>query len=165
MRERTRLQSRLRWHLHELDPELQIRSRGLRSQRVVAHVAAFLDGRDGLLARIARALLERIGELNLRARELEREIARTVGVLAPTLPAIPGCDALTAAKIVGETAGVDRFRLKPPTRAGTGPHRNLSGRAIAHASDSHGPAIVKSTAPCTASPSPRRGTQASDTST
>jgi len=32
--------------------------------------------------------------------------------LAPSLLAIPGCGPLTAAKIVGETAGVRRFRSK-----------------------------------------------------
>ena len=32
--------------------------------------------------------------------------------LAPSLLKIPGCGALTAAKIVGETAGVQRFRSK-----------------------------------------------------
>jgi len=35
-----------------------------------------------------------------------------VSALAPALIAIPGCGPLTAAKIVGETAGVDRFRSK-----------------------------------------------------
>ena len=32
--------------------------------------------------------------------------------MAPALLAIPGCGPLTAAKIVGETAGVDRFKSK-----------------------------------------------------
>jgi transposase len=32
--------------------------------------------------------------------------------MAPALLAIPGCCALTAAKILGETAGVDRFKSK-----------------------------------------------------
>ena len=32
--------------------------------------------------------------------------------MAPALLAIPGCGALTAAKILGETAGVDRFKSK-----------------------------------------------------
>lgn len=33
-----------------------------------------------------------------------------VSVLAPTLLAICGCGALTAAKILGETAGIERFK-------------------------------------------------------
>lgn len=112
VRERTRLQSRLRWHLHELDPAFHVRSRGLRSRKGVALVSAFLAGRDGLVARIARELLERVAELNDRARDLEREITRIVTALAPSLLQIPGCGALMAAKIVGETAGAERFRSK-----------------------------------------------------
>jgi transposase len=32
--------------------------------------------------------------------------------MAPTLIGVPGCGALTAAKILGETAGVERFKSK-----------------------------------------------------
>jgi transposase len=53
-----------------------------------------------------------VRELNQRARELERQITLLVIRLAPSLLTIPGCGALTAAKIVGETAGVGRFRSK-----------------------------------------------------
>src|SRR5262249_41958886 len=41
---------------------------------------------------------------------LEREISALVEKLAPTLLAVCGCGALTAAKILGETAGIERFR-------------------------------------------------------
>jgi len=51
-------------------------------------------------------------ELTLKVNELERQIVRLVGQLAPTLMALPGCGGLSAAKIVGETAGVRRFRSK-----------------------------------------------------
>src|SRR5206468_11578695 len=43
VRERTRIQSRIRWHLHEIDPSLHVRSRGLRSQKVVDRVIAQLQ--------------------------------------------------------------------------------------------------------------------------
>jgi transposase len=112
VRERTRIQSRIRWHLHELDPTLEVRSRGLRSQRVVDRVVDQLRDREGTVAAIARELLARVRELNQRARELERQITLLVIRLAPSLLTIPGCGALTAAKIVGETAGVARFRSK-----------------------------------------------------
>src|SRR5690606_24814442 len=101
VRERTRIQSRIRWHLHELDPELHVRSRGLRSQRVVDGLDAELATREGLLASLTRELLARVRELNRRALELEHEIRRFVIRLAPSLLDIPGCGALTAAKIVG----------------------------------------------------------------
>ena len=43
-----------------------------------------------------------------------------VSTMAPALIAIPGCGAITAAKIVGETAGVDRFRSKDAFARHTG---------------------------------------------
>lgn len=112
VRERTRIQSRIRWHLHELDPTLVVRSRGLRSQRVVDQVTEQLAGLEGTIVEILREQLARVRELNQRALELERQIMLLVIRLAPSLLAIPGCGALTAAKIVGETAGVRRFRSK-----------------------------------------------------
>lgn len=112
VRERTRVQARVRWHLLELDPSLRVRPRGLRSQRVVGQVESHLADRTGLLVQIARELLGRIRELNQRALDLEREITQLVRRLAPSLLQIPGCGALTAAKIVGETAGAARFSSK-----------------------------------------------------
>jgi transposase len=112
VRERTRIQSRIRWHLHELDPTLVVRSRGLRSQRVVDQVTEQLAGLEGTIVEIVREQLARVRELNQRALELERQIMLLVIRLAPSLLAIPGCGALTAAKIVGETAGARRFRSK-----------------------------------------------------
>ncbi|MEO6089526.1 MAG: transposase, partial [Umezawaea sp.] len=44
--ERTKVINRLRWHLHELDPQLIIPPRGLRSYRTMDTVAARLDGLD-----------------------------------------------------------------------------------------------------------------------
>jgi transposase len=61
---------------------------------------------------ICREQLERLRELNRRINELEREITPLIRALAPTLLAIPGCGALTAAKLLGETAGAQRFRSK-----------------------------------------------------
>ncbi len=44
--------------------------------------------------------------------ELTDEITSLISILAPALIAVPGCGALTAAKILGETAGADRLRSK-----------------------------------------------------
>jgi transposase len=110
--ERTRLQSRIRWHLHEIAPDLDVPARGLKLQHVVERVAARLADLDGLIAAICREQLDRVRELNRRINELEREITPLIRELAPTLLTIPGCGALTAAKLVGETAGAQRFRSK-----------------------------------------------------
>jgi transposase len=53
--ERTRIQNRLRWHLHELDPALDVPGRGLRRYRVIAELAEQLAVFDGIVARLARA--------------------------------------------------------------------------------------------------------------
>jgi len=72
-----------------------------------------LLGVGGPVASIARELIVRIRKLSLRANSLEREIdIRLVQQIAPHLLALAGCGPLSAAKIVGEVAGVTRFRSR-----------------------------------------------------
>jgi transposase len=52
----------------------------------------------------------RCRSLTIEIGKLEREITELVETLTPTLLAICGCGPLTAAKILGETAGVERFK-------------------------------------------------------
>jgi len=109
--ERTRIIARLRWHLHELDPGWNPPAKLDRASaftRIDAHLAAF----DGLVAELASRLVEHIRRLTTEIDELTDQITTTITSLAPTLLAIVGCGPLTAAKILGETAGVDRFRTK-----------------------------------------------------
>src|SRR5579864_198874 len=107
--ERTRIQNRLRWHLHELEPGYEVTPRSLDRQVVIAEVAAWLKDRRGIVAEIARELTGRLGAMTERINALERRIAALVRRLAPTLLALPGCGALSAAKLVAETADVNRF--------------------------------------------------------
>ena len=100
----------MRWFLHELD--LEVASRGLRRQSLVADLLIELDQFDGVVARLTRELLERCQELNGQITILEHELRDLVRRLAPSLLAVPGCGVLSAALIVGETAGVHRFRDK-----------------------------------------------------
>src|SRR5918999_967245 len=53
--------------------------------------------------------LHRIRELSQTIKALEAEIAQLVAQLAPPLLSEPGFGPLTAAKLVGEIAGADRF--------------------------------------------------------
>ena len=109
--DRTDHECRLRWHLHELG----IAEPGARTlDRVVVQdrLAAALAGRPEPVARIARDLVERIRELSIAIRALAREIEGLAASLAPSLLALPGAGGLTAGKIVGETAGMTRFRSK-----------------------------------------------------
>jgi len=110
--ERTQVVNRLRWHLHELDPELAVPSRGLRRYCVIDDLAGRLEEFDGVVARIARELLTRCRQLTVRINELEGELRRLVRRLSPSLLAVPGCGVLSAATIAGETAGARRFRSK-----------------------------------------------------
>jgi transposase len=110
--QRTRICSQLRWHLHELDPELDIPSRGLRRRCVQDKIERHLAGMQGVVAQIARELLARCRELTVRINQLESQLKKLVETMAPELLEIPGCGVLGAATIIGETAGVRRFRTK-----------------------------------------------------
>jgi transposase len=108
--ERTRIQSRLRWRLHELDPELSIPLRALNRRKWLEAATRRLDELGpSLQARLAGAELERCVALTASIDALERELEARVSAEAPELLALPGCGPLTAAKLVGEIAGVERF--------------------------------------------------------
>jgi transposase len=135
--ERTRVICRLRWHLHELDPAWEPKKRSLDRISALDQVEARIAGRDGTVARLARALTSRCRELTAQINDLTTELTALVSVQAPALTAIPGCGVLTAAKILGETAGVDRFRSKDayarhngtaplPVWSSNKPHHRLS---------------------------------------
>lgn len=108
--ERTRMHNRLRWHLHELDPAASPALRSLNRQGVLSRLEQQLATVPGVVARLARELVARISALTVTINNLEREIGCLVRPLAPTLLALLGCGVLTAAKLVGETADVRRFR-------------------------------------------------------
>jgi transposase len=110
--ERTRAQNRLRWHLHELDPGSEPVARSLDRTVVLVALERDLAAAPGTVGRLARELVVRIRELTATINDLEREIGRLVSNLAPSLLALVGCGPLTAAKLVGETAGIGRFRSR-----------------------------------------------------
>src|SRR5439155_14175062 len=108
--ERTRIQQRLRWHLHELDPGFELPAGCLDRRCWLDRLGRRLARREQTVqVRIARELVARCNQLSRRERELERELGGLVHAQAPALLELPGCGVLTAAKLVGETAGVGRF--------------------------------------------------------
>lgn len=110
--ERTRMINRLRWHLHEIDSQWEPKARSLDRRRTYDTVQQHLQGVPGLVARLARNLLDRMRLLTEEINQIEKELTELVQVSAPALTAITGCGPLTAAKILGETAGVARFKSK-----------------------------------------------------
>jgi transposase len=110
--ERTRIQCRIRWHLHELLPGVEVAPRSLRRLHVLDELEDRLKNIAGTVASICRELLVRSRELTIRANELEREITKLIRQIAPSLLELDGCGVLSAVKIVGEVAGVDRFSSK-----------------------------------------------------
>ncbi len=131
--ERTRHEQRLRWFLVEL-AVAEPAPRSLGRAVAQATLASALAGRTEPVARFARDLLDRIIELSSTIRALEHEIETLVRTQAPTLLALSGCGALTAAKIIGEAAGISRFRSKEAfaRHNGSAPVPVWSGNVVRH---------------------------------
>jgi transposase len=131
--ERTRHEQRLRWFLVEL-AVAEPAPRSLGRTVVQAMLTTALADRTEPVARFARDLLARIVELSATIRILEHEIEGLVRGSAPTLLALPGCGALTAAKIIGEAAGISRFRSKEAfaRHNGSAPIPVWSGNVVRH---------------------------------
>jgi transposase len=108
--ERTRMINRLRWHIHRIDPTVDPAPKALRRAKTRAQLAAWSEPLTGIDAEIARDVLADIDRTTPVIDQLEHRISRLVADVAPALLAMPGCGPLTGAKIVGETAGVARFR-------------------------------------------------------
>jgi transposase len=137
IRERVRWINRLRWHLVTIAPELeaQIRPEALRGPRVCARLTRQLARlAPGPQLRVARLMLKRITEIVREERALVTELTALIDAHAPQLLAQPGCGPVTAAIIIGRTAGAQRF----PTdghfarHAGTAPIPASSGKTQRH---------------------------------
>jgi transposase len=138
--ERTAKQNRLRWHLHELDPAIDPKSRGLDRVSELDRVEQCLQqltdlpGAAATVRRLALELLADIRALTARAKALEKELRALTVAQAPQLLELPGCGVLTAAKILGETANPGRFRSEAcfAMHAGVAPIPASSGRTDRH---------------------------------
>jgi transposase len=134
-------QRRLRWHLHDLFDDLQIPAGALDREVWLEKIARRLARCEQTVrVRIAREQVRLIRDATRRIRALEREISQLVELEAPQLLAEIGCGPLTAAKLVGEIAGANRFATDAQLAraAGVAPIPVSSGRHDRHRLDRGG---------------------------
>jgi transposase len=139
--ERRRAQQRLRWHLHELDPLLGVPAGALDRPVWLDRVARKLARREQTLqVRIARELVGRCRALTRAILELERELVAMTAQTAPALLELPGCGAVTAAKLLAEIGPIDRFQTDAQLarHGGVAPLEASSGRVRRHRLDRGG---------------------------
>jgi transposase len=134
-------QQRLRWHLHDLWPEFEIPAGALDTDKWLGKASRRLArAGQSTRVRVARELVRQIAARSTRIRELEAELAALVGSYAPQLLAERGCGPLTAAKLIGEIAGADRFATdaKLARTSGSAPIPASSGNTNRHRLDRGG---------------------------
>ena len=135
--ERTRMVNRLRWHLLELCPELEasLKRKALNQPRTLDRVDRQLRKLPaGARVRIAREQISDLRGLNRGIERLAAELAELVTAHRPRLLAEYGCGALTAAILIGHTAGNERFRSEAAfaLQTGTAPIPCSSGKRTQH---------------------------------
>ena len=108
--ERTRVQCRLRWLLHDRWPELELPigclDRLVWLERLTRRLARAEQAAD---VRVMRHQVRRLRELVREAGALERELGELVRAQQPALLKLPGVGVLSAAKLIAEIAGIERF--------------------------------------------------------
>jgi transposase len=111
--ERTRMQSRLRWHLVQLSPELEasLRPSALSHTRELDRVERRLRRLPVTVrAQVARELVSKIRKLTREIDALKQELLELIKAQRPWLLEETGCGALVAAIMIGRTAGAKRFK-------------------------------------------------------
>jgi transposase len=139
--QRRRTQQRLRWHLFQLDPTYVVPLRMLGRASHLERVSRWLARRDQeLQVRLARELFSNCRSLNRAVAELDEELEQRVNETAPGLLELPGCAAVTAAKLLAEIGPIDRFKsdAQLARHGGVAPLEASSGRTQRHRLDRRG---------------------------
>jgi transposase len=139
--ERRRVHQRLRWHLHQLDPTFEVPLRMLARNSHLERVSRWLARQEQeLQVRLARELVAHCRSLNRTIAALDQELEQRTAQLAPALLELPGCGALTAAKLLAEIGPVGRFRsdAQLARHSGVAPLEASSGRIQRHRLDRGG---------------------------
>lgn len=106
--QRVGMMHRIYGRVHLIDPSRRTPT-GLDSRGPREALGAFLRTRTGLLAELARDELDDLEYLSRRIDSLTLRIVHRVDDLESSLLGLVGCGHLTAAKLIGEAANVDRF--------------------------------------------------------
>jgi transposase len=141
VRMRTALNNDLLWHLHDLWPEQTLPGSALLSKKWTSRIARRLGHAEQTArVRIARDELQQMRFLSRSIETLEQELAELVAQVAPQLLAEPGFGPLTAAKLIGEVAGAQRFTsdAKLARAGGIAPIPISSGKTNRHRLDRGG---------------------------
>jgi transposase len=139
--ERRRTQQRLRWHLHELDPTLVVPLRRLDRASHLERVGRWLARREqDVQVRIARELVARCRSLTRTIEDLNQELEQRAATVAPALLELPGCGAITAAKLLAEIGPISRFKTDAQLarHSGVAPLEASSGKNQRHRLDRGG---------------------------
>ena len=139
--ERRRMQQRLRWHLHQLDPSLVVALRMLGRTNHLERVGRWLARQpEAVQVRIARELVTRCRSMNKTISELDQELEQRTDQIAPELLEVPGCGPLTAAKLLAEIGPLDRFKTDAQLarHSGVAPLQASSGKVQRHRLDRGG---------------------------
>jgi transposase len=133
--ERTRIQTRLRWHLHDLELGTDVPPKALDRFKWLDRLAAELATAPATVqTSIAADLVGRCHSMTVEINRIEREIVSLMERIAPQLLAVPGCGPLIAARLVGETGGASRFKGEAAfaMHVGTAPLQVSSGQNSRH---------------------------------
>lgn len=135
--ERTKQINRLRWHLVDLCPDLEakIPARRLHSGVMLDRIARRLRSEErSARHRVALELVASIRSISRQADGLERELRVLILAYRPALLAEQGLGVLTAATLIGRTAGAERFPTDAhfARHAGVAPIPVSSGRKDRH---------------------------------
>jgi transposase len=151
--ERTRVQNRLRWHVHELDPELQVPAGAMDQTVWLDQISLRLRrqrrGVSAVLVAMVAELVERVRVLTRQVDQLTRQITVRVQHQAPQLLTLAGCGPLCAAKLLVRppTCGDSSPTPRSPCMLG-GTHSGLVRQAAATSAESW----RQPTAECRAAP-------------
>lgn len=140
--ERTAAINQLRAQLHQLNLGLEPGGRGMSAAALtkLRHQLAGAARTSGLAVdqamgiRVARRLTARLIELTEQTAVAHTELDKLSKAIAPALQDIPGCAAITSARIIAEVADPGRFRSADAFAmyAGTAPIEVSSGKSSRH---------------------------------